>query len=124
MVPAAAHGVGDRWQVRYRDADGIQRKRNFAKKTGKDSEKSADAFDAKVKTQLDDGTYIDPASTNVTFRAFAEDWRKARTHGAGTADHLERRLRLHVYPVIGRRTLRLCTGLLRAGGGGLEPPTS
>ena len=34
------------------------------------------------------------------------DWRKSRTHGAGTAGHLERRLRLHAYPVIGQRTMR------------------
>jgi integrase len=106
MVPAAGHGTGDRWQVRWRDEDGGQHKRNFAKKAGKDPEKHADAFDAKVKTQLDDGSYVDPSSANVTLRAFAEDWRKSRTHGTGTAGHLERRLRLHVYPVIGQRTMR------------------
>src|SRR5262245_42536974 len=68
MVPAAGHGTGDRWQVRWRDDGGIQRKRNFARKTGPDPEKSADAFDAKVKTQLDDGSYVDPAGASVTSR--------------------------------------------------------
>ena len=79
--PGHRHGTGDRWQVRYRDDNGTQRARNFAKKTGTDPDKSADAFDAKVKTQLDDGSYVDPASSNVTFKAFAEDWRKARPTG-------------------------------------------
>ncbi len=40
------------------------------------------------------------------FKAFAEDWRKARTHDRVTADRVERQMRLHVYPVIGNRTLR------------------
>jgi integrase len=106
MAPAAGHGTGDRWQVRWRDEDGKQLKRNFARKTGPDPEKSADAFDAKVKTQLDDGSYIDPASSNVTFKAFAEDWRQSRMHDVVTAGRLERCLRLHVYPAIGHRAMR------------------
>jgi integrase len=105
-VPTADHGTGDRWQVRWRDDDGKQLKRNFARKTGTDPEKSADAFDAKIKTQLDDGSYTDPANANVTFQAFAEDWRKNRVHDVATAGRVERELRLHVYPAIGHRTLR------------------
>ena len=31
LYPSADHGKGDRWQVRWRDADGKQCKRNFAK---------------------------------------------------------------------------------------------
>jgi integrase len=103
---SADHGKGDRWQVRWRDQNGIQRKRNFARKTGTDPEKSADAFDAKTRTQLDDGSYIDPSSANVTLKVFAEDWRRTRTHDRVTADRIERELRLHVYPAIGHRTLR------------------
>jgi len=55
---------------------------------------------------LDDGSYTDPASGNVTFRPYAEDWRKNRTHDVNTAERVERQLRLHVYPVIGHRTMR------------------
>ncbi len=106
MAPAGGHGVGERWQVRWRDESGQQRARNFARKTGTDPEKSADAFDAKVRTQLDDGSYTDPSSASVTFRAFAEDWRRSRTHDVQTAARIERQLRLHVYPVIGDRTMR------------------
>jgi hypothetical protein len=42
----------------------------------------------------------------VTFHAFAEDWRRSRTHDVKTAGRIERQLRLHVYPVIGDRTMR------------------
>jgi integrase len=106
MVLTSAHGVGDRWQVRWRDEAGVQRKRNFARKTGSDPEKSADAFDAKVRTRLDDGSYVSPADANTKFRDYAEDWRGVRTHDIVTADRIERELRLHTYPVIGDRTLR------------------
>jgi integrase len=106
MVPAAGHGKGDRWHVRWRDEDGAQRARTFARKTGRDPEIHAEAFDAKVKTDLDAGTYVDPASGTVTFKAFAEDWRGNRTHDVVTAERVERSLRLHVYPAIGARALR------------------
>jgi hypothetical protein len=105
-VPTAVHGEGSRWQVRWRDEDGDQKARNFDRKVGKDLERHADAFDARVRSQIDDGSYIDPASGTVTFKAFAEDWRKTRTHDIVTAGRIEYEFRLHVYPAIGRRTLR------------------
>lgn len=79
MVPSSAHGQGERWQVRWRDENGKQCKRNFAKKEGKDPELHADAFDAKVNSSLDAGTYVDPATGNITFQEYAEGWRTART---------------------------------------------
>jgi len=106
LVPSADHGTGDRWQVRWRDDDGAQHKRNFARKTGKNPEVHADAFDARTRTQLHDGSYIDPSAGNVTFKAYAEDWRRNRTHDVNTARRIELQLRLHVYPVIGHRTMR------------------
>ena len=50
MVPSSVHGQGDRWQVRWRDENGKQCKRNFVKKEGKDPELHADAFDVKVSS--------------------------------------------------------------------------
>ncbi len=98
LYPAADHGKGDRWQVRWRDEIGQQRKRNFAKRDGTDPEKCASAFDAKTKTTLDDGTYINPGDANITLQAFAEDWRKTRDHDIVRAARIERLLRRHIYP--------------------------
>jgi hypothetical protein len=78
LYSTADHGKGDRWQVRWRDESGQQRKRNFTKRDGTDPERCASAFDAKTKTTLDDGTYINPGDANITFQSFAEDWRKCQ----------------------------------------------
>jgi integrase len=109
MVPSSVHGQGDRWQVRWRDENGKQCKRNFAKKEGKDPELHANAFDVKVSSSLDEGTYVDPATGNITFQEYAETWRAARTHDVTTGIGVEYNFRLHVYP--SRETLgRTATG--------------
>jgi integrase len=97
LYPSADHRKGDRWQVRWRDEGGDQRKKNFAKKTGVNPELHADAFDAKVAAQLDAGTYVDPSTGDVTFEKYAETWREARTHGETTGINVEHQFRLHVY---------------------------
>lgn len=106
LVPSAAHGKGERWQVRYRDRDGRQQAKSFALKTGKNPEIHADAFDRKVGRDLDTGNYVDPSRADITFREYAEDWRQGRSHDIVTADRIERNLRRHAYPVIGGRRMR------------------
>jgi integrase len=101
LYPTADHGKGDRWQVRYRDDHGRQRKQSFDKRP------AADTFDAKIRTQLAAGTFVDPAAGQVTFREYAEEWRKGRTHDIVTAQHIEAAFRLRVYPVIGDHPMRL-----------------
>jgi len=101
LYPAADHGTGDRWQVRYRDDHGRQRKQSFDKRP------AADAFDAKIKGQLAAGTFVDPAAGQITFREYAEQWRISRTHDIVTAQHIEAAFRLRVYPVIGDHRMRL-----------------
>jgi integrase len=100
LVATAAHLTGDRWQARWRDDAGAQRKANFARK--QDASRHAAAAVADTAR----GVYVDAAQAAVTFRAFAEDWRQTRTHDVVTADRIERELRLHVYPAIGHRTMR------------------
>jgi hypothetical protein len=97
LYPSADHPKGDRWQVRWRDETGTQRKKNFAKKEGKNPDLHADAFDAKVSAELDAGTYVDPASGDTPFEAYSEMWRTARTHGETTGINVEHQFRLHVY---------------------------
>jgi hypothetical protein len=62
-VPSSEHGKGKRWQVRWRDASGKQRKENFGKKT------DADTRAATVKADIDRGLYVDPAAGKESFRA-------------------------------------------------------
>jgi integrase len=97
MVPAAQHLRGDRWQVRWRDLNGKQKKKNFAKKEGGNPDLHADAFEAKIAAELDAGTYADPRSGDSTFEEYAEAWRAARTHGETTSVGVEYQFRLHVY---------------------------
>lgn len=100
-VRSASYGKGMRWQVRWYDADGIQQKKNFPKKSGDDPEIHASAYDAKIKRDLDTGAYVAPAEGKRTFREYAEEWRKDQIHRPATADLVERSLRLHVYPSLG-----------------------
>lgn len=97
LVPSGEHGQGRRWQVRYRDADGEQRKENFEKKA------AADARAAEVETDLNRGQYIDRAAGRETFRTRAEDWRTSAIHRERTEGRVERTLRLHLYPTFGSR---------------------
>ena len=97
LVPSSEHGVGKRWQVRYRDANGEQRKENFEKKA------AADARAAAVETDLNRGQYIDRAAGRETFRTRAEEWRTSAIHRERTEGRVERTLRLHLYPTFGSR---------------------
>ncbi|MFF7854108.1 tyrosine-type recombinase/integrase [Streptomyces sp. NPDC007904] len=97
--PSADHGVGKRWQVRYRDPAGEQKKENFAKRT------AADARAAEVKSELDKGEFVDRATRRQTFREYAEEWRTSATHRQRTESNVERALRLHVYPLLGNHQI-------------------
>lgn len=98
LYPSAAHLRGDRWQVRWRDpATGRQKTRNFPLKEGKDPGLHADAYDAKVRRELDTDSYTDPSAGRVTLQAYAEQHRATRVHGESAAAGLESRLRNHVY---------------------------
>jgi integrase len=106
QYPSTDHGKGDRWQVRWRDHNGKQCKRNFPKKAGIDPEISAEAFDAKVKNDLDRGRYMSPEAGKVTLKFYGDQWLAAQTFDASTRESVELRLRLHVYPHLGEYQLR------------------
>jgi integrase len=97
LYPSAKHKQGDRWEVRWRDENKKQKHKSFAKKEGKNPDVHADAFDAKISAELNAGTYTDPGSGDTAFEAYAETWRKARTHGETTGINVEHQFRLHVY---------------------------
>ena len=95
-VHSAAYGCEKRWQVRWREETGRQCKKTFPRKA------AAERFDTQVKIELAEGSYVDPAAGQVTFRSFAEDWRKNRMHDLSTAGQVEANLRNHVYSADGR----------------------
>ncbi|MFJ8783178.1 tyrosine-type recombinase/integrase [Streptomyces sp. NPDC102476] len=97
VYPSADHLCGKRWQVRYRDPDGKQRKENFVKKP------QAETRAAEIKNELDRGHYIDRAAGRETFRTLGEAWRTSAIHRERTEGRVERTLRLHLYPTFGGR---------------------
>jgi len=99
-VPTTDHGQGMRWQVRYRDADGKQRKENFARKPAADARANA------VGSALDRGTYLDPAAGKVTLRVHAEAWLDAQTFDETTRQTVRSRLDVAILPALGDRELR------------------
>jgi hypothetical protein len=76
LYPTASHGTGDRWQVRWRDENSQQRKRNFARRDGTDPDKQAAAFNAKIKRELDTGTSLDIKAGQLKVRDYAAEYRR------------------------------------------------
>lgn len=103
----ATHGKGKRWQVRWRDDNDEQQKRNFDVKEGANANECADAFDALITTQMNAGTYLDPDAGKVKFRACAEDYLKSLTCDESTKEAIESRLKLHIYPHLGDVEMRV-----------------
>ncbi len=98
--PTADHGIGKRWQVRYRDLDGRQRKENFHTKA------EADNRAAEVDVEIRRGSYVVPAETKQTLGAYAQEWLDANSVGPTTALRYEATVRNHIVEHLGRRELR------------------
>ena len=89
-----------KWRARYRDPDGKEPARHFARKV--DAERWLDG----VRGELVTGAYIDPNAGKLTFKEYAEEWRTAQVHRTGTQVRVDGHFRLHVYPTLGDRQLR------------------
>jgi integrase len=92
-------GGKPRYDVNYREPDGRARRKTFLKKS------DADTFASTVEADKARGTFIDPNAGRITFRKYAEDWLAAQTTEPTTRERIEGRLRVHVYPVLGSKTL-------------------
>jgi integrase len=92
------HG-NDRWQLRWRDADGKPGKRNF------ETAREANRERARIEHELHSGTYVDTRAGKVTFAEYAEAWREAQPHRPNTARRVRSNLEQHIYPAIGSRPL-------------------
>ncbi|MFJ2582154.1 tyrosine-type recombinase/integrase [Kitasatospora aureofaciens] len=98
--PTAEHGKGKRWQVRYRDPEGTQRKEDFELKT------KADDRAAELKVTLKGGTYIDPNAGKKTVAEYAEAWLEAVTPGPTTLERYDGVVRNHIVARLGKLELR------------------
>jgi integrase len=98
LAPTGVHGQGDRWQVRWRDDTGAQRKKSFAKKA------AADRFETKVKADLSVGAYVDPFD-RTTVAEYARRWVASRPHRPTTRRVVESLIDNHIAgtPLGGRR---------------------
>ncbi|MFG2822643.1 tyrosine-type recombinase/integrase [Kitasatospora sp. NPDC048365] len=99
--PTADHGKGKRWQVRYRDPQGRQKKEDFELKS------KAETRIAELKTALDDGTYVDPAATKVTLGVYAQKWFKSNTAGPTTEVRYGGVIRNHIVGRLGHFEMRV-----------------
>lgn len=97
--PAKRHGRGKRWRVRYIDDAGLPREMLFERKA------DADRHDAAMRADVSRGVYVDPTAGKTTVQEYAEEWRKGRLHRDSTAERVERSLRVHVYPTLGRKQM-------------------
>lgn len=97
------HGMGKRWQVRWRDQQNVPRKRSFDRKSDADREA------ARITTELARGTYIDPKAGEITVRDYADRWRTSQFTDPNTAYQVAARFRLHVYPTLGHLPMKVVT---------------
>jgi len=89
-----------RYDVRYRDPSGRQRKKTFPRRG------LAVRFAATIEADMLRGTYIDPDAGRIAFQKYAASWLRNQPLEATSRETIERRLRLHVYPVLGSKSLR------------------
>jgi hypothetical protein len=88
-----------RYRVRWRDPDGKERAKHFAKKV------DAERYRSTVGADIIRGAYVDPAAGRQSFLSYAEAWRASQPHRANTAARVASQLRRHVYPRIGSMPL-------------------
>jgi integrase len=88
-----------KFRARFRDQAGKEHAAHFATKSA--AKRWLDEQTAAIVTHQ----YVDPRSGKITFRQYAEQWRSVQVHRPGTQEHIEARLRCHVYPVLGDRPM-------------------
>ncbi|MFJ5774940.1 tyrosine-type recombinase/integrase [Streptomyces sp. NPDC093094] len=98
-VKSDRHGTGLRYRARYVGPDGTEKSKSFP--DGK--KRLAEKWLSAIETDMTRGQYTDPKSVRITFQQYAEKWLDTKTSSPMARKELGRRLRLHVYPVLGTR---------------------
>lgn len=96
---AQTEGGAVRYRVRYIDPAGKERSKSFRLKG------EADRFAHAVETDKARGLYVDPAAGRMTLEEYGTAWLAAQTFDASTHEATALRLRLHVYPHLGKAQL-------------------
>jgi integrase len=104
--PKPRHGKGNRYRASWADPGGAAKSRTFPDgKLG-----VARKFLSGVEADVLRGTYIDPRAGKITLEQYvAGEWLPHQQFGASTRELTERRLRLHVFPVLGGKPLSQIT---------------
>jgi hypothetical protein len=87
--------AGPRYDVRFRDPTGRQRKKSFRTK------KEAERFAASAVASMWSGQWVDPAAGRVTLGDYAATWMSSRQLRPRTRELYDSQLRLHILPHLG-----------------------
>ncbi|GAP50839.1 tyrosine-type recombinase/integrase [Streptomyces azureus] len=100
-VKTDRHGSGMRYRARYIGPDGTEKSKSFP-----DGQKRiAEKWLSQIEADMSRGQYIDPRAGRLTMRQHAERWLASLTMDPGTYVSTEQRIRLHVLPHLGSRSL-------------------
>lgn len=98
LIASTDHMAGDRWQVRYRDKNGKQRKKNFALKAGKNPKIHAEAYDASVLLNpCEDST----DNRKVSLLEVSKLWEDSQIVDIRTRELTELKLKSRIIPSLG-----------------------
>ncbi|MFF9906228.1 tyrosine-type recombinase/integrase [Streptomyces olivaceus] len=100
-VKTERHGTGLRYRARYVGPDGTEKSKSFPDR----QKRLAEQWLSQIEADMARGQYIDPQAGRLTVRQHAERWLASLTMDPGTFVGTERRIRLHVLPYLGSRTL-------------------
>jgi integrase len=96
-------GRGLRWRARYRDAEGRQRSRSFARRP------DAVRFLTLVQADLLRGSYIDPGRSRTALSTYASTWLESLSVRPTTRRTYDSHLRTWILPALGGRSLASIT---------------
>jgi integrase len=100
-VKTDRHGSGMRYRARYVGPDGTEKSKSFPNGQKRLAEKWLSGIEADMAR----GQYIDPRAGRLTVRQHAERWLASLTMDPSTFVSTETRIRLHVLPHMGSRSL-------------------
>ncbi|MGI5457866.1 tyrosine-type recombinase/integrase [Streptomyces sp. CA-249302] len=95
------HGSGLRYRARYVGPDGTEKSKSFPDR----QKRLAEQWLTQIEADMARGQYIDPRAGRLTVRQYAERWLASLTMDPGTFVSTEQRIRLHVVPHLGSRSL-------------------